>query len=177
MSKYRILSYQDKENQEGEKLFKQINDHHKEISQKLENRLTNSNAIYRISPILTYDKNNISYPLLKVTQNEYETIERNLKEDYNDLKNENFLSKINLGEREKELNTNEENKENLYEVKIPDEDDIKPRAPLDRNNLVRSFCITMDTYNNRVVFDDEDEDEPDVLIENLEEKLKNLFDI
>ncbi len=175
MSKYRILSYQDNTNQEEEKLLNYINEKNKEISQKLEHKLTNSNAIYRISPILTKDKNNISYPLLKVIQNEYELIERISKENFDDIKNENFVSKIII--QEKELNKSEENKENLYEVKIPDEDDIKPRAPLDRNNLIRSFCITMDTYKHRLEFDNDDEDEPDVLIENLEEKLKNLFDI
>ena len=124
--------------------------------------------------MFTKDKKNISYPTLKVTQNENEIIEKISKEDFDDIKNENFVSKINKGE---EIKNDKENKENLYEVKIPDEDDIKPRAPLDRNNLIRSFCITMDTYKDRVEFDDEDEDEPDIIVESLEEKLNNLFDI
>ena len=179
MSNYRLLSYQEneKEKQESEKLYKQINEF-KQISQKFENKTTKSNAIYRISPILTKDKNNISYPTLIVpnSQNELtEVIEKISKEDFNDINNKLFVSKII--DEEKDIDKNEENKENFYEIKVQDEEDINPRAPLDRHNFVRSFCITMDTYKDRVEFDDEDEENPDIIVESLEEKLNNLFDI
>lgn len=176
MSNYRLLSYQENENEEAEKLFKNIKDN-KQI-QKLEKIITTSQAVYRISPILLKDKNNISYPTLMVPHNENElaeVIEKIAKEDFNDIKNKNFVSNNQNGE--KDIDKDEENKENLYEIKSPDEDDIKPRAPLDKHNLVRSFCITMDTYKDRVEFDDEDEENPDIIVENLEEKLNNLFDI
>ncbi len=184
MSSIRIIAYEENKQNNGEAVKKNIENNHKNFNKQIKMHASNSLAVYRITPIITEDLKNISYPVLKVSENEpelKEVLEKIMKaHETNDYQNINFLAATN--NQNNNINSNKEKVENeeeytaQYELKKPDEEEHQSRTPLDKYNLIKAFCISHDTYNNRLNLEDNSND-VDLKISNMDEKLNFLFDV
>lgn len=179
MSNIRLIAYQDNEIKGGELLEQKIKNNHKILNKNIKLEVTDSMAIYRLSPILCEDGKNISYPYLKISDEESEIKEISEKlikaHDFNDYANSNYVVK-NEDDNKSEVKNEEDETHNEYELKKPDEEERQTRTPMDKHNLIKAFCISYDTYNNRLNLQDSNNDY-DLKIENMEDKLKSLFNV
>jgi len=177
ISSIRIISYEENNQNNGQALLKNLQNNHKNFTKEMNKKSSNSMAVYRITPIISEDLKNISYPILKVTENEHELKEITEKlmkaHETNDLKNSNFIVESDY-DNDKKKNFKEETN-NDYEIKKPDEEDRQARTPFDKFNLIKAFCICHDTYNNRLEIDEDNDVE--LKIQNLDQKLNFLFDV
>jgi len=177
-SKIRLISYEENQQSNGEELLKNIQNNQKNFNKNIEKNGSKSLAIYRITPIISEDFKGLSYPTLKISENEHEIKEifEKLSKSHvtNDIQNPLFLPNINELTRKHNKEIEEINSE--FELKKLDEEEMQSRTPLDKYNLIKAFCISHDTYNNRLSLE-ENSNENDLKINNMEEKLNFLFDV
>lgn len=179
MSNMRLLTYIDVESP-SQDFSKQIFENYsKKITHKINLEKTNSLAIYRISPLISVENSNISYPTITIPIEEsemHEIIDKlNKKNDMDDFSNKNFIKSSEI-ENKKNEQKDDEDISTEYDLKIPDEEQNQTRAKFDKYNLIKAFCITYDPYNNRLNLE-ENNKECELKIENIEEKLIELFEI
>jgi len=178
MSSIRIIAYEENKQNNGEALLESIEKNHINFNKPIKTQASNSMAVYRITPIITEDLKNISYPVLKLSEDEHElkeVVEKLMKtHEKNDLKNSNFVPINDENAKNEKIGNGDIAFE--YELKKPDEEDRQTRTPLDKYNLIKAFCVSHDTYNNRLNLEENDNN-VDLKISYMEEKLNFLFDI
>jgi hypothetical protein len=133
---------------------------------------TNSQAIYRISPILIKEDNGLSFPLISAENtHKHNLIKENYVEKFSlseDQKFENDYKLINIA-------TNKGSEDNHIELRLP-EDEEEPRKYYDKYNLYNAFYFSCDPLSSKSEFIDEDE-EIVIKYESIEDKLTRIFGI
>ena len=151
--------------------------------------LTNSQAIYRISPIYLNKINNkeeVLYPKVKINSISNEQDFENLifkakNERSKDIKLDiENIEDLTLDRDILDINFNLNNTSNdlNLEIKKP-EDETDTRKYFDKFNLLQGFLIVNDPYNikSRLIYDQNELTESELKFENLNDRLENLFQI
>jgi hypothetical protein len=154
MDKCKIILYKDDEYTDIKTLTNNVHE-------------TSSQAIYRISPILSKEDTGNVYTIYKATK---ETSSK-----LNSIKKEMYWDRFNNKDDEIEpTNIIDEIIEPIYLKQVTDEEE--QRKFLDKDNLIKSFLYTYDPLSLTTEYDDEDESS-EVKFENISERLEKLFDI
>ena len=165
------------------------------IVNKKEFTHTNSQAVYRISPVVICEKSKeLIYPKVKVVEEDLKAYEKNkvnLKEDEKNIKHKFDVKENVFG---KEVNVREATESNFIEVVDPaydgeehdhvdgeikkPEDEEDQSKHLDKFNLLKAFRFVNDPFNLKTEFTyDEDYHNTELNFEAVDKRIENLFGI
>jgi hypothetical protein len=152
---------------------------------------TDSQAIYRISPVLILEKGKeLVYPKVKIQEKDLQNFEKNkidLKSDEKEIKNK-FEVKENIFNKEPQANeacdsnfidiVDAEQEDNLeFEIKKP-EDEEDQRKHLDKYNLFKAFNFVNDKSNLKSdLTTDDDYLETQITFDSIDNRLEKIFGI
>jgi hypothetical protein len=136
---------------------------------------TSSQAIYRISPIIIKEDNNICFPIISAD----DTNSHNIKSIIKD----NFIEKFNLSDDQRfdndykliKIATNLNKDDDYIQLREPEDED-EPRKYYDKFNLFQSFYFSSDPLGNKSEFVDEEET-CEIKFETMEDKFSRIFNI
>ncbi len=150
---------------------------------------TNSNAVYRVSPVVVYGKGHIVIPKVKIGSNPMasgnitQSVGENyIKEDKLDkpdgLKDKFLVTSSNMAAEDKtnikDDNLDSDESEGKIEIKKGDED----RKNCDMFNLYRGFQYAFDPFHMRSSdLDNEEDNSPELNFESVNSKIESLFGI
>jgi hypothetical protein len=154
MDKCKLILYKDDDNTEIKTLTSNVYE-------------TSSQAVYRISPVVSKEESGNHYTIYKATSDTAAKL--------NNIKKEMYWDRFSIKEDDIEpTNIIDEIIEPIELKKVEDEDE--QRKFLDKDNLIKAFLFTYDPMSCTAEYDEEDESS-EVKFESVQDRLEKIFDI